>query len=254
MKALYSTITLLAACSFVAAPGFAEEAPGALSGYNFPVGSNLKLGQLVRPAFSEDFQKSLRGMIEKLGTLPQEKRAAVAASFDATVLPAFDAELWDQASYNAYKAAFKETKIQPIARAALGLQPLGDNTWRLNTIAIGNDGKSTPLSIGALRYNSAENTWTSNNGKMRASSYTGTTDSIYGPQNGTEWKLEKKDDLSRVAETLRFTKTTDGKYIYVTYQFREDSVLSGSTIAQDGYTLRFSVGAISASVGNQTKH
>lgn len=253
MKALFSTITLLAACSFVAAPGFAEEAPDALSGYNFPVGSNMKLGQLVRPAFSENFQKSLQGMLEKLRTLPQEKQTTVAVSFDATVLPAFDAELWDQASYNAYKTAFKETQIQPIARAALGLQPLGDNTWRLNTIAFGQDGKPTPLSIGALRYNAAENTWTSNNGKLQASSYTA-ADSIYGPQNGTEWKLEKKDDLSRVAETLRFTKTTDGKYIYVTYQFREDSVHSGSTIAQDGYTLRFSVGVISASVGNQTKH
>lgn len=254
MKALYSTITLLATCTFLAAPGFAEETPGALSGYNFPIGSNLRLGQLVRPSFSESFQKSLQGMLEKLRTLPQEKQAAVAASFDASVLPAFDADLWDQESYSAYKAAFKETQIQPIARAALSLQPLGGNTWRLNTVAIGQDGKSTPLSIGALRYDSAGNTWTSNNGKMQASSYTGTADSVYGTQSGTEWKLEKKDDISRVVETLRFTKTTDGKYIYVTYQFREDSVLSGSTIAQDGYTLRFSVGVISASVGNQTKH
>lgn len=254
MKALFSTVIVSAACAVVAAPAFAEETPGALSAYNFPIGSNLKLGQLVRPVFSEDFQKSLQGMLEKLGTLPKEKQEAVAATFDATVLPDFDAELWDQESYNAYKTAFKETQIQALMRAALSLQPLGDNTWRLNTVAIGQDGKSTPLSIGALRYDSAKNIWTSNNGEMQASSYTGTADSIYGAQSGTEWKLEKSDEISRIVESIRFTKTTDGKAIYVSYQFRESSVLSGATIAQDGYTLRFPVGVISASVGNQTKH
>lgn len=255
MKATFLTIALSAASVLIAAPGFAEETPAALSAYGFPTGANLKLGQMVRPAFSEDFQKSLQEMLGKLSQLPKEKQEAIAATFDATELSVFNAELWDQESYNAYKTAFKDTKVQPVANAALGLQSLGNNEWRMNSVVIGQNGKPSPIfSLGALRYNADKNVWTSNNGEMQASSYTGTTDSVYGAQNGTEWKLEKADDFSLITERLRFARTTDGKFVYVVYQFRESSALSHGTIAQDGYVLRFPVGTISASIGNQTKH
>jgi len=254
MKALFTTLTVLAATAFVSPATFAADAPGVLAGYNLPIGANLKLGHAVRPVFSESFQKSLQTMLTKISSLPKEKQEAFAATFDVAVLPPFDADVWDKAGYEAYKTGLKETKVEPNQEVAISLQPLGNDEWRLNSVTVDQNKKAAPLTLGALRYNARTNVWVSNNGELKAAPYTTTADCIYGAQKGTEWKLEKADDLSKIVESIRFTKTDDGKFVYISYRFQETTVVSGTAIAQGGYTLRIPLNATGAAAGNQSKH
>lgn len=212
------------------------------------------MGHAVRPVFSEDFQKSLQAMLTKVSSLPKEKQEAIAATFDVTVLPAFDAAVWDKAGYETYKTGFKKTTIDTAQQVAVSLQPLGNDEWRIYSVTVDQNNKAAPLTLGALRYNARSNVWISNNGELKATPYTATEDCIYGAQKGTEWKLEKADDLSKIAESLRFTKTDDGNFVYISYRFLETTIASGTAIAQGGYTLRFPLSATGAAAGNQTKH
>ena len=68
----------------------------------------------------------------------------------------------------------------------------------------------------------------------------------YGAQTGNEWVMEKKDSLTNLREMLRLTKTTDGKAIYLTYSLVERSTLSGTVIANHGYTIIFPITSASA--------
>lgn len=241
MKALLTTLTVLTATAFIAPVGNAAEAPGVLSGYNLPTGANLKLGHAVRPVFTEDFQKSLQEMLTKVNSLPKEKQEAFAAKFDVAILPAFDAGIWNKAEYEKYKEGLKQTKIEPSQEVALSIQPLGNDEWRINSVTVDQNKKAAPLTLGALRYNARTNVWLSNNGELKAAPYSTTVDCIYGAQKGTEWKLEKSDELSKIVESIRFTKTEDGKFAYINYRFQETTVVSGTPIAQGGYTLRIPI-------------
>lgn len=254
MKALFTVLTVLAATALVAPTAPAADTPGILVGYNLPTGANLKRGHAVRPVFSEDFQKSLQSMVTKINSLPKEKQEAYAAAFDVAVLPEFDADVWDKAGYETYKAELKKTTIAPNQEVAISLQQLGNDEWRLNSLTVDQNKKAAPLTLGALRYNARTNVWISNNGELKATPYTTTADCIYGAQKGTEWKLEKADDLSKIVESIRFTKTDDGNFIYISYRFQETTIVSGTAIAQGGYTLRFPLDATGAAAGNQTKH
>lgn len=244
MKAFLTTTAILAAITFAAPSCFAASTPGELASYNLPIGaSTLKAGHAVRPVYSESFQKAVQSVIEKLSAMPEDKkdkRDAFIANFDLAVLPAFDADIWEnQQAYEAYRAGLRETQVEPVQVVAVSLQSLGNDEWRLNSVTVDQNQRSAPLTIGALRYNARSNTWVSNNGELRANPYTTTEDCAYGAQTGTEWRLEKQDEMSQVTEFVRFTKTADGQYIYIVYSFQEKSTISGTVLANGGYTLRF---------------
>ena len=127
-----------------------------------------------------------------------------------------------------------------MTEVAVGLEKSEDGTWSVLSATVDSKTKQqVPLTIGALRYDANRNVWISNNGELTAKDYSMTDASIYGAQIGTEWSLEKKDSLSHLRETLRLTKTIDGKYVYLAYSLVELSSVTGRGIAQGAYLLRF---------------
>lgn len=225
------------------------ESPGALAGY-LPTDGTLKQGVAVRPVFTKEFVALQRTFAEAVAKLSPEKRKEFLEGLDPNAAPAYSADVWaNKADYDKFIAEWKKTTVQPVTEVALGLQSAGQGMWKVLSITVdAKTRKTMPLTISALRYNAATNTWISNNGELQAKEYTATDANVYGAQTGTEWTLTKEDDLSRVNEAVRVSKTTDGKSIYVSYAFAEQSVISGSSIAQGSYVLQFPVVAPAANV------
>lgn len=250
MKAFLPIIALLAAPVALTSIGYADETPGELTGI-LPADGTLKPGAAVRPVFTPEFGKMQEKLSAKLNELSEEQRKAFLEDFNPLELPAYNKDIWpDKASYDAYKAEWKKVAIQPVTEVAVGLKGDGTSVWRVLSATVDAQSRKTvPLTISALSYDAARNVWISNNGELKASEYKATEDNVFGAQTGTEWKLEKEDSLSKLIEVVRVTKTTDGKSIYVTYNFSERSVISPVTIAQGAYTLRFAAGNAKVNMG-----
>lgn len=238
MKAIVSIMALMAVPALVASATAADTA--ALKDY-LPTDGTMKAGVAVAPQFSPEFTQMQQALVEKLQALSPEQQKAFMESYDPMVLIAYNKDLWaDKAAYDAYKAEWKKVKIAALREVAMGLRNDGNNRWGvLSLTADPQTRRSAPLTISALSYDSARNVWISNNGELTATDYQATEDHVYGAQTGTEWKLTKEDSLSKMSETVRFSRTTDGKAVYVSYSFDERSAISNSVIAQGGYVLMF---------------
>lgn len=250
MKAFLSIISLLAAPVMVHTVN-AAETPAALSGYDFPVGDQLKLGFAVAPGFSPEFGEMQRALIEKINALGEEKIKAFVESYDPTILIQYSPDLWDSVeAYEKYKAEWKKATLQAQAQVAISLQQSGDSNWRFYAVAIDpNTNRQAPVTLSALTYNPSTNTWVSAHGELKPSEYKVTEDCVFGAQIGTEWKLEKQDSFAKTTQMLRVSKTTDGKAVYVVYAFSEVSVTSGVALNQGGYTLIFPVKKAKLDIG-----
>lgn len=249
MKALSTILAMLAAPAMLSVAVCAES-PGALEGY-FPTDGTLKQGTAVRPVFTKEFTELQRTFATKVASLNEEKRKAFLEGIAPDSVPDYDAEVWpDKAEYDKFVSEWKKSTIQPVAIVALGLHSAGQNMWKILSSTI--DPKTRrqgPLTIGALKYDASKNAWVSNNGELAAKTYSATDANIYGAQTGTEWSLSKEDSLSRIRETVRVTKTTDGKFVYVSYSFIEQSAISGGVLAQGAYMLRFPIVTPAANMG-----
>lgn len=242
--------------AFVAVPAVlssvvrAADSPGVLAG-SFPTDGSLKQGVAVRQVYTPEFMQMQQALVAKLQSLPEQKRAAFLEKFDPNCAPDYNADIWaDKKEYEKFVAEWKKTTVQPVTDVALGLQSAGNGVWRVLSATVDAKVKKTvPLTISALQYNAENNTWISNNGELTASEYSATANNIFGAQTGTEWKLTTEDSLSRINEMVRVTRTTDGKFIYVSYTFSEQSAVSGMNIAQGAYILRFPVVAPGANMG-----
>lgn len=250
MKAFLSIISLLAAPVMVQTIN-AAEVPAQLSGYDFPVGDQLKLGFAVTPGFTSEFGEMQRALIEKINALGEEKIKAFVESYDPTVLIAYRADLWDSVeAYEKYKAEWKKATLQAQAQVAISLQPSGSSNWRFYAVAIDpNTNRQAPVTLSALTYNPSTNTWASAHGELKPSEYKVSEDSVFGAQTGTEWKLEKQDSFAKTTQMLRVSKTTDGKAVYVVYAFSEVSLTTGTPLNQGGYTLIFPVKKAKLDIG-----
>lgn len=250
MKAFLPLIALLASPVLLTSTCYAEETPGALAGL-LPADGSLKPGAAVRPVWGPEFAKMQQELTVKLQALSPEKQKAFMETFDPMTLIAYDKDLWNsKADYDKYKEEWKKAVIQPVTEVAIGLKGAGNNVWRVLSATVDAQSRKTvPLTISALSYDSSRNIWISNNGELTASEFKATDDNVYGAQTGTEWKLEKEDSLSRLSEIVRVTKTTDGKFIYVTYNFSERSAISNAPIAQGSYILRFAAGNARVNMG-----
>lgn len=249
MKA-FSTIFAMLAAPAMLSVAVCAESPGALEGY-FPTDGTLKQGTAVRPVFTKEFAELQRSFASKVASLSEEKRKAFLEGIAPDSVPDYDSEVWpDKAEYDKFVAEWKKSEIQPIAVVAVGLHSSGQNMWKVLSSTI--DPKTRrqgPLTIGALKYDAGKNAWISNNGELTAKSYTATDANIYGAQTGTEWNLSKEDALARTRETVRVTKTTDGKFVYLSYSFAEQSLITGASIAQGAYMLRFPIVTPAANMG-----
>ena len=243
MKALPLILALASVPSLVA---HAADA-GAVEGY-LPTDGSFKPGLIVRPVFNEEFTHKLAAALQKADP---EKREAYAKKLVWANQPAYDADIWpNKEDYDAVVKAWRETPIQPISAAIVGLQEVNNGIWRVTSIMQNASTKqSQPLSISALRYDAPRNVWISGNGELQAKEFSASDDYLYGPQTGTEWVLEKKSSLSQFRECVRLTKTTDGKYVYLSYEFREVSTITGASIATASYMLQFPVQTPGANLG-----
>lgn len=226
------------------------ESPGALDGY-LPTDGTLKQGAAVRPVFTKEFAELQRTFAAKVAALPAEKQQAFLEGLDPNSVPDYNADIWpNKADYDKFVAEWKKSVIQPVTEVAVGMQSSGQGVWRILSATVdARTRRTVPLTISALKYDAKKNAWISNNGELTAKEYTATDANIYGAQTGTEWTLAKDDSLSRVREAVRVTKTTDGKFVYVSYAFTEQSAISGASIAQGAYVLRFPIVTPAANMG-----
>ena len=247
MKALSYILALFAFPAFIAQ---AADKAGAVEGM-LPTDGSLKRGAHVRPVYPETFRDQLQAVAPALQKLTQEKRTAFAEGLNSGMLPAYDADIWPKKEdYDRYIAEMKKVVIQPVTEVAVGFQNAEGHTWRVLSVAV--DAKTrqqNPLTISALNYDADRNVWISGNGELKAQSYSASDASIYGAQTGTEWSLEKKDSMTRMRETIRLTKTTDGKYVYLAYSLVEQSAVTGANIAHGEYLLQFPVQTPGANLG-----
>ena len=247
MKALSFILALVTVPSFIAN---AADKAGALEGY-FPTDSTLRRGAQVRPAFPESIREPLQAFSTALQKLAPEKRQAYLEGYSLDQQPQYNADIWpNKEDYDKLVAEWKKVQIQPVTLVAVGLQELGNGQWRV--LSFTEDAKTkqqVPLTIGALRYDANRNVWISGNGELTAKNYSAPDTNVYGAQTGTEWSVEKSDSLSRLRETVRVTKTTDGKFVYLAYSFVEVSAVTGSNIAQGAYLLQFPVQTPGANLG-----
>lgn len=251
MKAFLSIISLLTAPVIVSTVQAAETAPAALSGYDFTVGTQFKLGYAVSPGFTPEFADMQKALIEKLNKLDEAKIKAFVESYNPTMLIPYSADLWDSVeAYDKYKAEWKKATLQAQAQVALSLQKAGEKTWRFNAVAIDpNTRREAPVTLSALTYNPDSNTWTSAHGELKPTEYKVTDDCVFGAQIGTEWKLEKQDSFAKTTQILRVSKTTDGKAVFVVYALSEVSVTTGRPLNQGGYTLVFPIQQAKLDIG-----
>ncbi len=249
MKA-FSPIFAMLAAPVMLNIAVCAESPGVLDGY-LPADGTLKQGAAVRPVFTKEFAELQRSFTTKLLALPEEKRNAFLEGLDPNAVPDYNAEVWpDKAEYDKFVAEWKKSVIQPVTQVALGLQSEGKGMWKVLSFTVdARTRRTVPLTISALKYDASKNVWVSNNGELAAKDYKATDANIYGAQTGTEWSLAKDDSLSRIREAVRVTKTTDGKAVYVSYTFSEQSAISGASIAQGAYVLQFPIVTPSANMG-----
>ena len=241
---------MLAASTVLSGTVVAQDTPGAIQEYLPYDGSTVKQGAVVRVAHDESFATEQKAVAERFAKLPAEKQKAIAEKADPSMLLEYTADLWpSKADYDKYVAAWKKAKVVPVADVALGLDPVAgrDGVYRILSATRVNGNAMLPITIGALTYDSKTGAWHSNNGDLKAKDFTADDKFAFGAQTGTEWTLENKDALSDLKEVVRFTKTTDGKFMYIYYSLVERSAVTGQQIASHGYLMRFPVKAASAS-------
>lgn len=247
MKALSYLLALFAFPAFVAQ---AADKAGAVEGM-LPTDGSLKRGSHVRAVYPESFREQLQGVSIALQKLSPEKRTSFAQNFSLDQQPAYNADIWPKREdYDRYIEEMKKVVIQPVTDVAVGLQQSEGGMWRVLSVTVDAKTKQQiPLTISALNYDADRNVWISSNGELTAKEYSTPETSIYGAQTGTEWSLEKEDSLTRMRETIRLTKTTDGKYVYLAYSLVEQSAVTGANIAQGAYLLQFPVQTPGANLG-----
>ena len=246
MNLSHAILAILAAPVALCSAAYAESAPEAIAGY-LPCNGNTMQGSVVRPVRDPSFIELHRAAIERFLKLPKEKQEAINAKSSPERLMDYDADLWpDKAEYEKYAEAWKKTKLAMLADVRVGLQSDGNNVYSVLSGTRMANGGSMPLTIGSLRYDGNKNVWISNNGELTGTAFSADEKSDYGPQTGNEWKMEKKDSLSTLNEMIRLTKATDGKAVFLYYSLIEKSAISGSVIANHGYTIIFPITSASA--------
>ena len=246
MNLSHSILALLAVPAVICSAGTAEAAPEAIAGY-LPCNGGVIAGSVIRPARDASFVELHRAALQRFAQLPKEKQEAINAKSTPDHLMEYDADLWpDKAEYESYAEAWKKTQMIRMADVRVGLKDDGNNIYSVISGTRMSNGSSLPLTIGSLRYDANKNVWVSNNGTLTGPSFSADESFDYGAQTGNEWKLEKKDSLSQLNEMIRLTKRTDGKAVFLFYSLTERSSISGTVIANHGYTIIFPITSASA--------
>ena len=245
---------ILAALAIPALSAQAADKAGVMESY-FPTAADgsmlLRTGAQVRAVpDAKSLEEPLRKVNERIAQIPQDDKVAFIRDFNAMQRPSYNAAIWpDRKDYDAFLAAWDKTQVVPVTQVAMGLQKDGD-TWRVLSVTVDSQTKrQIPLTISALRYDADKNEWISNDGRLTPKDYSVPDSSVFGAQTGTEWTLKKETPISTLVTSLRVSRTTDGKFVYVAYIFDERATVTGNSIAHGDYLLRFPVSTPGADVG-----
>lgn len=248
MKALTFLYAMLVAPAVLTCQAAAQDSPGTLSEY-LPCDGTFLKGNAVRAVVDDSFVAEQRKVAEKIQSLSDEKKAAIAAKVDPNSALEYDADLWaDRKAYDTYLSAWKKLRVVALNEVVLSVKSDEEGHMNVLTLTKMQENQHLPLTLSALYYDPASNSWVSNNGVLKPSVYVSGDLFAFGKQSGTEWKLEKDDLISKVTEVVRVTRSADNKFIYVLYAFAEIIPSSRSVVAQTAYILRFPVVTPSASV------
>ena len=245
---------ILAALAIPALSAQAADKAGVMESY-FPTAADgsmlLRTGAQVRPVpDAKSLEEPLRKVNERIAQIPQDDKVAFIRDFNAMQRPSYNASIWpDRKDYDEFVAAWDKTQVVPVTQVAMGLQKDGD-TWRVLSVTVDAQTKrQIPLTISALRYDADKNEWISNDGRLTPKDFSVPDTSVFGAQTGTEWTLKKETPISTLVTSLRVSRTTDGKFVYVAYTFDERATVTGNSIAQGNYLLRFPITTPGADVG-----
>ena len=220
----------------------AAETPGVLADI-LPVDSLIQ-GRVIVPVPNPEIAPIIQAVQTKFDALPEELKKELSASLNRDSALDYIPELWDsKEAYDAYIAAWKKNGVSEREVVVLGLKPddTKANVWNIFSATVKADKTTAPLTLSALSYNAKTNVFESNNGILMGEEISEGTNFIFGAQTGYQWTLQKEDSFSSLLERVRITKSTDGKFIFVYYNFIEASKGTGKVIAQGSYSLRFPV-------------
>ncbi len=239
-------LAMLAAPAVLCSTALADAAPKAIADY-LPCNGTTMQGSVIRPVRDASFIELHQAAISRFVKLPKEKQDAINAKGAADRLMSYDADLWpDKEEYTKYAEAWKKTQMARLADVRVGFQQKEGQVYSVLSATRIANGDTMPLTVGSLKYDGGKNVWVSNNGELTGKEFSADESFDYGPQTGNEWNLEKKDSLSTLREMVRLTKSTDGKAVFLYYSLSERSSISGTMIANHGYTIIFPITSASA--------
>ncbi len=249
MKALS---LIFAALAIPALSAQAADNAGVMESYFPTADGTLRTGAQVRAVpDAESLKEPIRKVNERIAQIPQDEKVSFINDFNAMQCPQYSAAVWpDRKDYDEFVQAWEKTQVVPVTQVAMGLQKTDDGTWRVLSVTVDAQTKrQIPLTVSALRYDAEKNEWISNDGRLTPKDFSVPETSVFGAQTGTEWTLKKESPLSTLVTSLRISRTTDGKFVYLAYIFDERSTVTGNSIAHGDYLLRFPVPTPGADVG-----
>ena len=220
------------------------EAPKEIKEY-FPCspGNELLRGAVVRLEFSENFQKMHEALMQKLQGMPEADREEITEGILPNTALNYTPKLWEKKKdYDAYIEAWKQTKVVPLFEVGMDMKedPSKPGEWRAMAVTVAGNGVE-PMTVANLRYRKEGNVWVSPNGELKAKPFSTEVNCAFGTMTGTQWTLEQKDSFSDTREAVTVAKSTDGKFVYVSYTLLEISPISGRVMTNHGYMMRFAV-------------
>lgn len=249
MKATSFLYAMFAAPVMLACAAVAQDRPGVLADY-LPYDGTMMRGSSVRIIHDASYNAELQKLVAKVNTLTDEKKKDFAEKADPNTALDYNPEYWSsQDDYKKYLDAWNKLQVVATNDVALGLQKTDQSgVWEVFSMTRVSQDRTMPLTISALKYDANRNVWVSNNGELTAQDIALPDRFCLGAQRGTEWTLKSESSLSSIVETVRVTKSTDGKFVYLHYMFTEKLPGSNVMIGQGAYVLRFPVVSAAASL------
>lgn len=249
MKAYSSLYAMLMAPVMLACAAMAQDKPGVLADY-LPYDGSMLRGNSVRAVLDASYNAELQKVVDKLNNLSEEKKKEYLEKADPNTALDYNPDYWtNQDEYKKYLDAWNKLKVVALNEVLLGLQKTSQpGIWEVLSVTRVAQDRTNPLTISALKYDANRNVWISNNGELSPQDIAMTDRFCLGAQRGTEWTLKEESALSNLVETVRVTKSTDGKYVFVHYIFTESIPVSNVLIGQAAYVLRFPVVSAAASL------
>lgn len=239
----FQKLLLCACASVMISSAFAAGRPDPVS--NYLPGDKMVEGSVVVVVFQDELKPFMDKMMKKISSYPIEKQKEFSKTIEkkpGQPVPYSESIGLTKEEYQKYLECWKKTEIRDFAPVMIGVFNSGErDVWNLVTLA-----QNGPLPLSTLKFNEKKNAWVSLNGELKFVEDIKHDDTnLYGAWEGKEWKLEKKDIFSVIAETITMAKTLDSKYAYIMYNIVETTI-EGKMIDNRSICLRVPLSSLKA--------